>query len=56
MAWLLTVLGAILPFAIGIALLTWLARFLIRRVQARRPSDGTRVAAADASPPPAPGS
>jgi hypothetical protein len=56
MAWLLTVLGAILPFAIGIALIAWLARFLFRRVQARRPSDGTRVAAAEASPPPASGS
>jgi hypothetical protein len=55
MAWLLTVLGAILPFAVGIALLVWLARFLIRRVQARRPSNGTRVAA-EASPPPASGS
>ncbi len=56
MAWLLTVLGAILPFAIGIALLAWLARFLFRRVQARRPSDGARVAAAEVSPPPASGS
>jgi hypothetical protein len=36
MAWLLTVLGAILPFAVGIALVAWLVRLLVRRLQARR--------------------
>ncbi len=56
MAWLLTVIGAILPFAIGIALLAWLARFLIRRTQARRSPENARVAVAETSPPPAPGS
>jgi len=55
MAWLLTVLGAILPFAIGIGLLAWLARFLIRRMQARRSSESARVAVTEA-PPPASGS
>jgi hypothetical protein len=55
MAWLLTVVGAILPFAIGIALLAWLARLLVRRMQARRPPEGTRTAV-EASPPPASGS
>ena len=43
MAWLLTVLGAVLPFAIGIALVAWLARLLVRRLQARRPTDGARA-------------
>jgi hypothetical protein len=36
MGWLLTVLGAILPFAVGIALVAWLVRLLVRRLQARR--------------------
>jgi membrane protein insertase Oxa1/YidC/SpoIIIJ len=36
MAWLLTVLGAILPFAVGIAVVAWLVRLLARRLQARR--------------------
>jgi len=55
MAWLLTVVGAILPFAIGIVLLAWLARLLVRRMQARRSPEGTR-AAVEASSPPASGS
>jgi Domain of unknown function (DUF4349) len=53
MAWLLTVLGAILPFAVGIALVAWLARLLVRRLQARRPVQGV---AAEPSPPTTSGS
>ncbi len=54
MAWLLTVLGAVLPFAIGIALVAWLARLLVRRLPSRRPPEGAR--AVEPTPPAASGS
>jgi hypothetical protein len=55
LAWLLTVLGAILPFAVGIALAAWLVRLLIRRLPTRRPTSGTPVAAVEGPAPTASG-
>jgi Domain of unknown function (DUF4349) len=49
MAWLLTVLGAILPFAVGIALVAWLVRLLVRRLQARRTPPAVEAPAPPAS-------
>lgn len=36
MTWLVSVLGAILPFVAAIGLVTWIVRVLMRRLQARR--------------------
>jgi Domain of unknown function (DUF4349) len=49
MAWLLTVLGAILPFAVGIAFVAWLVRLLVRRLQARRTPPAVEAPAPPAS-------